>query len=269
MKYNKKVLIISLTGSLAILLVLFFLMFSFYKDYKKSMEDSTTAPTAAAETTTGPAETSTSEKEEENEQKSAQDQEEAEGEEYSLPMDCLLQYPELPTGCESVALTTVLNYYGFNLDKFFIVDNYLLFQSDDYEVGFGGDPYSEDGSSIYPKGIVDTANNFLNDYAPYLCAYEISGTSFDELLDYVKNGVPVLIWITDTYDYPEYSDSVFSYEGYTYYDYWAEHCVVLSGYDTNDGTVQIQNPQEGEMWMDKSWMEFIYDACGRLAVVIC
>ena len=34
-----------------------------------------------------------------------------------LDVEELLQYPELPTGCESVALTAVLRYHGFDLEK--------------------------------------------------------------------------------------------------------------------------------------------------------
>lgn len=38
---------------------------------------------------------------------------------------CYSQYPELPTGCESVALANLHNYYGFGLGKTIIVDYYL------------------------------------------------------------------------------------------------------------------------------------------------
>lgn len=34
-----------------------------------------------------------------------------------VDVPCYSQYPELPTGCESVALTNLLNYYGFRLGK--------------------------------------------------------------------------------------------------------------------------------------------------------
>ena len=44
-----------------------------------------------------------------------------------IDMENILQNPELPTGCESVALTMVLNYLGFDLDKTTIADDYLVF----------------------------------------------------------------------------------------------------------------------------------------------
>lgn len=42
-----------------------------------------------------------------------------------VDVPCYSQYPELPTGCESVALTNLLNYYGFGLGKTIIADYYL------------------------------------------------------------------------------------------------------------------------------------------------
>ena len=44
-----------------------------------------------------------------------------------IEMENILQNPELPTGCESVALTMVLKYLGFDLEKTTIADDYLVF----------------------------------------------------------------------------------------------------------------------------------------------
>ena len=35
------------------------------------------------------------------------------------------QYPELPTGCEITAMTMVLNYYGYNVDKVTMALDYM------------------------------------------------------------------------------------------------------------------------------------------------
>ncbi len=188
--------------------------------------------------------------------------------EKHLIMDGFLQFPELPTGCEAVSLTNVLNYYGFNLDKFEIVDNYLLYATEEYPIGFGGNPYEEEGTCIFPKGIVDTANNFLTEQDSDLRAYEISGTDFSDLYEYIQQGIPVLLWVTDTWDYPEYSDVIYQYENYIYYDYYEEHCVVFSGYYREDNVVEIQDPHCGIQVIDRDTIESVYDACGMLAVII-
>ena len=36
---------------------------------------------------------------------------------YCITMNCVFQNPELPTGCEITALTTVLNHLGYDVTK--------------------------------------------------------------------------------------------------------------------------------------------------------
>ena len=115
---------------------------------------------------------------------------------------------------------------------------------------------------------MDTANNFLTEQNSDLHAYEISGTDFSDLYEYIQQGIPVLLWVTDTWDYPEYSDVVYQYEDYTYFDYYEEHCVVFSGYQREEDVVEIQDPHCGSQVIDRDTLEFVYDACGKLAVII-
>jgi hypothetical protein len=42
-----------------------------------------------------------------------------------IEMENILQNPELPTGCEIVALTSLLRFYGFDADKIDMAKNYL------------------------------------------------------------------------------------------------------------------------------------------------
>ena len=61
----------------------------------------------------------------------------------------LLQKPELPTGCESVALTMALMYEGYDLEKTTIADEYLVYSEDgDFTRGYVGDPKSRQGSRM-------------------------------------------------------------------------------------------------------------------------
>lgn len=66
-----------------------------------------------------------------------------------LPMENILQNPELPTGCESVALTMVLNYYGQKLSKTTIADEYLIRDPENFVTAYKGDPYQISGDGIY------------------------------------------------------------------------------------------------------------------------
>ena len=73
----------------------------------------------------------------------------------------ILQLPDLPTGCERVALTMALNSYGFELDKTAIASDWLILYDENYVLGYAGDPFSENGAGIFPPGLCDTANDFL------------------------------------------------------------------------------------------------------------
>ena len=65
-----------------------------------------------------------------------------------VDVPCYSQYPELPTGCESVALTNLLNYYGFGLGKTIIADYYLPKGSNgNFVTAFDGNPRRNSGGA--------------------------------------------------------------------------------------------------------------------------
>ncbi len=81
-----------------------------------------------------------------------------------VDVPCYLQYPELPTGCESVALTNLLNYYGFGLGKTIIADYYLPKGSNgNFVTAFDGNPRRSSGGLMgcVAPAITIAGNNFL------------------------------------------------------------------------------------------------------------
>lgn len=186
----------------------------------------------------------------------------------SLDVDELLQLPELPTGCESVALTIALRYYGFDdLEKTTIADDYLVY-SDNFVTGYVGDPFSEDGAGCYAPGIAETANRYLREKAPYLEAKDITGSTRDELYRYLANGNPVVVW-SGMY----FADSIPSgmcevYDGVEYEWRYNEHCIVLSGYDLERGIVEVSDPLEGKVARDAERFWELYEQMGSMAIVI-
>ena len=66
----------------------------------------------------------------------------------SLKVPEVRQLPELPTGCESVALTMALEYEGFMLYKTTIAREFLVYnqETDNMAIGYIGDPFSKDGA---------------------------------------------------------------------------------------------------------------------------
>ncbi len=185
-----------------------------------------------------------------------------------LSMEPLLQYPELPTGCESVALTMALKSLGYSLEKTTIAEEYLVYSDDNFALGYVGDPFSEEGAGVFPPGLVRTANAYLAAQSSSYKAYDASGLDLMDLLSFLASGHPVLLWVTMSYDEPSFSHDIADFEGRDYCWYWNEHCVALRGYDLTAGTLTLEDPLEGELVMDLEEMVDLSREIGNYAVVI-
>ena len=124
-----------------------------------------------------------------------------------IPVENLMQKPELPNGCEIVSLTAVLNHYGYNVSKTTMADKYLPKQAFSWKSGkrYGPDPYkayvgnprsTTSGWYSFAPPIVKAADNYMATQKNKMKAKDISGSSQKEILTYLNNGVPVVIWIT-------------------------------------------------------------------------
>ncbi len=183
-----------------------------------------------------------------------------------LNVPCVMQFPELPTGCESVALTNLLLYHGFRLGKTNIADNYLPYGSN-YAVSFVGNPHSVNGAGVYPPGIVIAANRYLAAKGSSLRAYDITGSSMEQLYSYLDQGYPVLVWSTTGMASP-YVTGHQSYGGRTYPWFSQEHCVVLKGYNRRTNTVYVSDSISGDLGRNASRFTDLYNQIGRFAAVI-
>ena len=95
-----------------------------------------------------------------------------------LDVECVLQNPELPTGCEITALTTVLNYLGYNVDKLTMADYYLdkgkMGEVSPYKA-FVGNPRDEDSCGAFAPVLVNSATKYLKSQRSYMNVYNITG----------------------------------------------------------------------------------------------
>jgi uncharacterized protein YvpB len=185
-----------------------------------------------------------------------------------LDVEEILQNPELPTGCESVALTALLKYYGFtDLDKTYIADNYLIYSSTgDCKDGFIGDPHTTKGAGCFSNVMRQVADNYLYDQNANLAAYDLSGATINELLQSLDYGDPVLIWTTINMVEPSIDKSDLMVGDYEFYH--NEHCVVLMGYNLDGEKLYIMDPLEGIVERDLDDFYDIYKKIGKYAVVI-
>ena len=158
-----------------------------------------------------------------------------------IEMENILQNPELPTGCESVALTMVLKYLGFDLEKTTIADDYLVFADRNFAMG---------AQESEKRG------------------FDISDTDFEDLYNYVAAGIPIIIWNTMYLEKPVPTDEVCEFEGKTYRWFRNEHCMVMCGFDKENGTVLIQDPLDGLVERDAETFAKYYEELGKNAMII-
>jgi uncharacterized protein YvpB len=185
----------------------------------------------------------------------------------SVPVEEMLQYPELPTGCEAVALTIALNALGCDLSKTEIAEKYLEYNSN-YAIGYCGDPFSNGGAGIWPPGMIKTVENYTDATGAKVYAYNSSGCSLKDLCKFIDAGCPVLVWTTYYMDSPMYTSDGVNYDGDFYMWYDNEHCVTLCGYDLSDGTVEIADPLRGKITVDADRFEAINTDIGGWSMAL-
>ena len=155
--------------------------------------------------------------------------------------ESLNQNPELPTGCEITSLTSVLNYYGCNVDN----------------TSYG----------CMSQPIVNAANKYFKVNNMSAVAKNISGTDFKEILGMVAQGDPIVIWNTIDMRQP-YESKTFVFNGKEYTWMSPEHCVVITGYDLNKNIVYIMDPMEGNITRNLETFQSRYEEMHSQAVYI-
>lgn len=179
----------------------------------------------------------------------------------------ILQYPKYPTGCESVALTILLNYHGYDVsvddvisklrlgDKPYLEEN--IWYGGNPELEFIGSPYDHQSYGVYEKPIYDVAVTYNNNF--------VIGTrkTLSSLLEVVKNGNPVMVWVSYNLTVPYISDS-WIYKPTMEKIEWksGEHVVVIIGY--NSKQVIVSDPYTGTIkYFNRSTFENRYNYFGK------
>lgn len=178
------------------------------------------------------------------------------------------QYPELPTGCEITALTSVLNYYGYNVKKETMADDYLKKGSGSFYEMFLGNPRKKEGSyGCMAQPIADAANLYFKKNSISRKAINISGSEFDKVLDYVAEGYPVIVWNTINMK-SAYESKKLVLGGKTYTWIAPEHCVVVIGFDRDANEVYVADPASGLVTRNLSIFKQRYNSLKKQAVYI-
>lgn len=189
------------------------------------------------------------------------------------------QYPELPTGCEITAMTMVLNYYGYNVDKVTMALDYMpkiqaeFYRSEDgrlmgpdLENFFVGDPTEETGYICGTGAIVTAANAYLTDVGSDMTAVAMKNAQPEELYDLIDQGMPVVIWCTINMEDRAETDGWYREDG-TYME-WStnDHGAVLIGYD--EDTVTVADPIYSRITVSRVQFEKIFAERGGQCVIL-
>lgn len=191
----------------------------------------------------------------------------------SIPSIC--QYPLLPTGCEIVAATMVLQFYADAItpekfarewiecsDRFYYLNN--IKYGPDPNAVFVGNPFT-----VYSYGCFATPIlNAINNYSQICSATNITGKSLDEIcIEYINKNQPILIWATMQMREVTESGSWLLENGNKISWPAGEHCFVLVGFDKD--SYFLSDPETGSVTQyKKSIVDQRYKELGSQAIYV-
>jgi uncharacterized protein YvpB len=205
-----------------------------------------------------------------------------------------LQYPELPTGCESVALTLLLRWCGCAGLAAEEIARRLpkepqptpLIENADFNAdppqyvggnphrGFVGDPFCAESFGVFHEPLEQTLRQYLTEHRklPWR-AIDLTGKDFEHLEQRLRDRLaPIVCWVTlelrDPYvkerwqdwQRPEPQDNII----------WTspEHCLLLVGLNGSDKVV-VLDPHTGRKdEHDRERFKLRYEQLGKQALSV-
>ena len=192
------------------------------------------------------------------------------------------QLPKYPTGCEAASCCMLLKYYGFsiNMDQMIsIIPRKNLYTKNGKTYGpdinemFVGDPRytytsSTPGYGVFSPAVTKALQKAIDERGGGYTAVKISGCSFDELLGYISNGSPAIVWATYKMQKPTKVNAWYIESTGKYFEYpRGTHVMILSGYSSS--TVTTVDPYDnGVLTFDKSTFEDRWELLGKQAIIL-
>lgn len=183
-------------------------------------------------------------------------------------IDIFNQYPNYPTGCESVALYLLLRHYNIEVSVDDIISALRkgpvpygygeILNGANPEKEFVGNPYNNYSYGVFEGPIKEAANYFKSG------AISKKNTTLEELENIINTNNPVVAWIRtkENYDEIELSNPWLDYEtGETITWIRYEHAVLVYGY--NEDKIFISNPYNGKKYgIDKEIFKYNFELMG-------
>lgn len=163
-----------------------------------------------------------------------------------------MQYPELPSGCEPTAVSTLLRMNGIDAGKADVAAA-MPKSGWDYVNAFLGDPASDDGWCCMAPCAQAAADAFLSSA---MQAVDATGTALADV------PVPFCAWASIDMEPLEPAGSELG--GYVLYE--NPHCVTVT--EVSAGGVKCIDPLKGLVTYGREQFEGIFDTGGRQSVYI-
>jgi uncharacterized protein YvpB len=176
-----------------------------------------------------------------------------------LKVPALMQFPELPRGCEVTSLAMLLNYAGIEVDKLTLADK--IPKVPYHREGLYGNPnqgfvgslytYNEPGLTVYNEVIEELANQYLPEQI-----VNITGGSFSDVQKRLNEGKPVWVIVGSTFTYlpDEHWETWETNEGDIKITRKV-HSVLVTGYDENN--VYFNDPFYREQNRSANFQDFV------------
>ena len=191
----------------------------------------------------------------------------------NVPLIC--QFPEFPSGCESVASVIALQYAKERISVTSFINNHLsmdamyrkdgvLYGPDPYEQ-FVGDPRSQYALGCFAPVIEKALVRCLGDEKR---VKNTTGETLDRLCQhYISRDIPVLVWVSIYMKDTGQGNVWYTENGKRFQWITNEHCMVLIGYDAHG--YYFNDPYSGkQLYYDKALSARRYDTFGKQSLVI-
>jgi uncharacterized protein YvpB len=191
-----------------------------------------------------------------------------------LDVPLIAQNPELKYGCEVTSLAMLLQYAGVDVDKMELAarirkdhdklsttGNGDIVKWGDPEEGFVGDMTGKKkGYAVYDKPVEELMERYLPGRT-----VNLTGKSFDQVLERISSGKPAVVWTTGDFRQPDRWES-WKHKGEQIKTPLDLHAVVLVGYDP--GHVYVNDPlaEEKARKVDKRMFISSWKALGSQAL---
>lgn len=163
------------------------------------------------------------------------------------------QLPDYPSGDEFTAAVSFLQAYGYNTDIPSLIEN-MNYSANNFVEGYVGDATTDVGYCYAPVLVV-CMNNYLFTVQANMRTENMSGITWNHLKEYVQDNNPVIVWLTDDYNYPRFNDT-------SAYDNM--RTIVIQKIE--NGTVTFVDSINGISTLQEQQFQNIWEECGSQCI---